>query len=73
VTSFVTVAPTTVGGQPGEQARYTPAENPDASSETMIRWSDGDQSFVLRSATACPSTDQPASFDVLQRLADGLE
>ena len=73
VTSFVTVASTTVGGHPAEQARFTPAENPNATSETMIRWSAGDQTYVLRSATACPTTDQPASFDVLQRLADGLQ
>ncbi len=39
----------------------------------MIRWSDGDQTYVLRSAPSCPLTDQPASFDVLQHLADGLE
>src|SRR4051812_44429611 len=64
VTSFVTVAPTTVRGHSGEQARYSPADNPNASDETMIRWSDGDQAYVLRSATACPSTDQPASFEV---------
>ncbi len=32
VTSFVAVAPTTVRGHPAEQARYTPAENPNASS-----------------------------------------
>jgi hypothetical protein len=72
VTSFTTVSATTVGGHPAEQARYQPAENPNAGTETMIRWFDGDEGYVLRSAPSCPPADQPAGFDVLQRLAGGL-
>jgi hypothetical protein len=73
VTSFATVGPTTVGGHPAEQARYTPAQDPNSATETMIRWTVGPDAYVLRSAPSCPLTDQPASFDVLQRLADGLQ
>ncbi|MGZ4693983.1 MAG: hypothetical protein ACXWA3_10175, partial [Acidimicrobiales bacterium] len=72
VTSFATVGTTTVGGHPAEQARYQPAQDPNAATETMIRWSDGNEGYVLRSAPSCPLTEQPAGFDLLQRLADGL-
>jgi hypothetical protein len=71
VTSFTTVGTTTVRGTPAEQARYQagPPERP--SNETMIRWSDGDEAYVLRSAPSCVG-EEPADFTLLQRLADGL-
>ena len=71
VTSYTTVGATTVRGHPAEQARYQagPVEHP--SDETMIRWSEGDEGYVIRSAPSCPG-DAPADFVLLQRLGDGL-
>lgn len=71
VTSFTVVGATRVHGQPAEQARYQsgPPEHP--SNETMIRWSEGSDAFVLRSAPSCPE-ETPADFPLLQQLADGL-
>ena len=71
VTSFTVVGPTTVHGQPAEQARYQagPPEHP--SNETMVRWAEGSDAFVLRSSPSCAG-DVPADFALLQQLADGL-
>ena len=71
VTSFTVVGTATVHGQPAEQARYQtgPPEHP--TNETMLRWSEGTDAFVLRSAPSCVG-DPPADFPVLQQLADGL-
>ena len=71
VTSYVTVGPTAVRGHPAEQARYRagPVEHP--SNETMIRWSEGDEGYVLRSAPSCPD-GAPADFALLQHIADEL-